>query len=102
MANERFYGSIDVTVLLEKAKEKHSSFLKAGEKSHLYANVIVWLNEDEDKFGNVMSIQLSSKKEQKEQEGKVYLGNLKRSESNEKPVSDKDIEKLPEVDDLPF
>jgi hypothetical protein len=106
MANELFYGSICVTDLLEKLKSKHSAFKKVASNGKVYADVRIWLNEDEDKYGNVMSIQLASKKEMKDQEGKIYLGNLKRSENQEKPISDKDLDSIVsdinQIDDLPF
>jgi hypothetical protein len=40
-----------------------------------------------------------------EQEGKCYLGNMKRSDAGEKPISDRDLSNIPDlnaVDDLPF
>ena len=104
MANELFYGSICVTDLLEKLKSKHSAFKKVQSNGKIYADVRVWLNDTEDKYGNIMSIQLASKKEMKDAEGKVYLGNLKRSDISEKPVSDRDLDEIqiPEDDGLPF
>ena len=59
-----------------------------------------WLNEEADKFGNTMSHQLSSKKEMREKEGKIYIGNSKRFESTEPaPLSINDINSFSEVED---
>lgn len=100
--NQLFYGSICVTDLIEQLKKQHSAFLKAQNKK-VYANVRVWLNDEEDRYGNVMSIQLSSKKELQEKEGKIYLGNCKKSEPIQTAPTNTDVDSLTEpLDDLPF
>ena len=101
--SQLFTGSICLTDLIEQAKKQHSAFTKA-ENGKIYFNVQTWLNDDPDKFGNTMSHALNSKKDFKEKEGKVYIGNSKRMESKEpKPLSISDINSF--VDDglgLPF
>lgn len=98
--NQSFYGSVCLTDLIEKAKAKHSAFVKA-QNGKIYCNVTVWLNEEVDKYGNIMSIQANPSKENKDKEEKFYLGNLKKSEYKEpQPLSDK--EDIPAIDDLPF
>lgn len=98
--SQLFYGSVCVTDLIEYAKKKHSAFSKA-DNGKIYANVNVWLNDEVDKFGNVMAAQLNPKKELKEQDGQPYIGNFKRSEA--KPIAQNDIKELENaVDDLPF
>lgn len=88
--NQSFYGSICVSDLIEKANSKHSSFTKAS-NGKIYCNVTVWLNEEVDKFGNIMSIQANPSKEKKDTEEKFYLGNCKKSEYKEpQPLSDND------------
>lgn len=104
MSNELFYGSICITDLIEQAKVKHSAFSK-GNNGKIYCNVNVWLNEKEDKYGNIMSAQLNPTKERKDKDAKLYIGNFKRSEV--KPINDRDIDAvskdLEEVaSDLPF
>lgn len=91
--SEMFSGSICVTDILEKAKQGHSAFSK-GNNGKIYMNVITWLNDKKDDYGNVMSHQLSSTKDKRDEEvkkyGKVtYIGNSKRIES--KPIGDKDL-----------
>jgi len=86
--SQRFYGSICMTDLLEHANKKHSAFYR-GENGKIYADVNIWLNDDEDKYGNIMSAQLNPKKELKEQDGNPYIGNFK--ESQKKPVSNRDV-----------
>lgn len=98
---QQFYGSICITELLEQAKEKHSAFVK-GTNGKIYANVSMWLNDDADKFGNIMSMKLSCTKDKIDTEGKVYVGNFKESETS-KPISNQDIKSLDEIaNDLPF
>ena len=97
--SNRFNGSICLTDLIEKAKAGHSAFSKAG-NGKIYANITIWHNDQPDKFDNVISIQLNSKQEQREAEGKVYIGNAKEGKPAEpKPVQSDDI---PEFDDLLF
>ena len=87
--NQLFGGSICLTELIEKAKKGHSAFSKA-QNGKVYVNILTWLNEKEDKYGNIMSHQLSSQKDLREVEGLVYIGNSKALQSS-KPVTSKDI-----------
>lgn len=99
---QMFTGSICLTDILEKAKEKHSAFTRAG-NGKIYINVVTWLNDEPDKFGHVMGHQLNSSKEKKEAEGKFYIGNSKAVEKAQPaPVTNADIDALPPIDDLPF
>lgn len=123
MSSKLFGGSICVTELMESLKTGHSSFSKA-QNGKVYANILIWQNDEPDKFGNSMSLQLSSTKDMRETEEKVYVGNAKKLETN-RPVSARDIpnedwdakvpvrknenkkesslaDNLPSVDDLPF
>lgn len=110
--SQRFYGSICVSDLVDLAHKKHSAFSKA-DNGKIYANVTIWLNDEKDKFGNLMSAQLNPKKDLAEQDGQPYIGNFKLAEP--KPLNSRDAESLslPEVensvnenkdpkDDLPF
>ena len=97
--NQLFSGSICLTDLIDNAKKQHSAFSKAA-NGKIYVNMNTWLNEEADKFGNTMSHQLSSKKEMREKEGKIYIGNSKRFESTEPaPLSISDINSFSEVED---
>lgn len=92
-----FYGSIDFSKLVEEAKKKNPSF-KIAENRKCYLSVQIWLNDEADKYGNVMSIKNAGKDLTDEQ--KFYLANLKESEKKEpKDIDDKMIE---ELDDIPF
>ena len=101
--SQLFYGSICITDILEKAKQKHSAFTK-GNNNKIYLNISVWMNDQEDKYGNIMSLLMSSKKEMKDAEGKTYIGNCKKSEFKEPaPIDDKDASSITEaIDDIPF
>lgn len=87
--NQLFGGSICVTDLMDALKSGHSAFSKANNKK-VYANILVWHNEEPDKYGNLISLQLSSTKDKRESEEKVYIGNAKKLETN-KPVSANDL-----------
>lgn len=64
-------GSICLDELFAVSKAGHSSVTTAknGKK---YASIIIWENEEVDKYGNNGSIQLNSTKENKESEAKIY------------------------------
>jgi hypothetical protein len=95
-------GSICLTDLIEKAKQKHSAFSKAN-NGKIYFNFSQWINDEPDNYGNHSSIRLNSKKDQAEAEGKVYIGNAKKYEQKEpEPISSQDAASLPKDDDLPF
>lgn len=123
MSSQLFGGSICITELMETLKMGHSAFSKS-QNGKVYCNILIWQNEEPDKFGNSISLQLSSTKEMRETEEKVYIGNAKVLETK-KPVSQRDLPKddwdvnvpvrknedkktsqladnLPSVDDLPF
>jgi hypothetical protein len=101
--SQLFTGSICLTDLIEQARKQHSAFAKA-ENGKIYFNVQTWLNDEPDKFGNTMSHALNSKKDFKEKEGKVYIGNSKRMESKEpKTLGDYDAKTLADtMDNLSF
>jgi hypothetical protein len=87
--SQLFYGSICLTDLIENAKKKHSAFSK-GNNGKIYANINVWLNDKEDKFGNIMSVQINPTKEMKDLEDRIYIGNLKESKGGT-PVNSRDV-----------
>lgn len=84
-------GSICLTTLIEKAREGHSAFSKSPKDGKVYFNYAEWINDEANEFGQHSSILLSSSKEKKEEEGKVYIGNGKRFEN--KPVTQSDLPK---------
>ena len=99
-------GSIDLTKI-DKTKivtaDKNGKPFENGAK---YLNVVVWINDEADKYGNNASIQISQSKEERESGVKAtYIGNLKepQSRSNE-PTSTKSTFITDDLiaDDLPF
>lgn len=113
--SKRFYGSLSFTEIYDQAKKGHSAFRKA-ENGKIYFDVTIWLNDQKDKYGNDMSIQINPKKDRKEIDGNPYIGNAKLAEQQNTPVSSRDIpdEMTPiststgnttgsePIDDLPF
>ena len=71
-------GSINLTKI---DKTKIVSTNKEGkpfDNGAKYLNVVIWLNDEADQYGNNASIQISQTKEQREAgEKAVYIGNLK-------------------------
>ena len=79
-------GSIDLNKI-DKTKivdrDKDGNLFQNGAK---YLNIVVWINDEADKYGNTASIQISQSKEEREAGAKsIYIGNLKepQSRSNE-------------------
>lgn len=87
--SEFILGSICLTTLIEKAREGHSAFSKSPKDGKIYLNYAEWINDEPNEFGQHSSILLSSSKDKKDQEGKIYIGNGKKFEN--KPVGQKDI-----------
>lgn len=99
-----YHGSICISDLVEAAKKRHSAFSKSVKNGKLYANILIWENNEKDEYGNTHSIQLNSTKEKKEAEGKTYIGRAKPMERAEpQPISNSDVNNIAEqIDDLPF
>lgn len=99
--NQLLNGSLDLTIILEKAKAKHSAFSKSEKNGHIYFNITQWVNEEPNEFGQHSSLLLNSSKEGREAEGKVYIGNAKKVEGggNTVPIV---ADEIPGADQLPF
>ena len=82
-------GSIDLSKI-DKTKivdrDKDGNLFQNGAK---YLNIVVWINDEADKYGNNASIQISQSKEERESGVKaIYIGNLKEPQSrNNEPTS---------------
>jgi hypothetical protein len=94
-------GSIDLNKI-DKTKivttDKNGKPFENGAK---YLNVVVWINDEADNYGNNASIQISQSKEERDAGAKsIYIGNLKEPQSrNNEPTSAR-TESV--ADDLPF
>lgn len=100
-----FSGTICITDIVQKLKDGHSAFVKVESNGKIYCNVLLWENSTLDKYNNSHSLQLNSKKENKDSEGKVYVGNFKpieRKASSSSKVSNTDVSNLISDTDLPF
>ncbi len=67
-------------------------------KKGKYIDVAIWVNDAEDNYGNIMSIQQSTKKE----ETSIYLGNGKEHQKQEINSSEEVKKDTEQTDDLPF
>jgi hypothetical protein len=94
-------GSIDLNKI-DKTKivstDKNGNPFENGAK---YLNVVVWINDEADQYGNNASIQIIQSKEEREAGAKaIYIGNLKEPQSrNNEPTSARTASV---ADDLPF
>ena len=86
--SQSFYGSIDFTKLIEKAKAGNKAFTKT-ENGKIYLNVRVWVNDEQDNYGNIASFQSNFKGATKED--KFYFGNLKESKPIEQEIKPDEI-----------
>ena len=75
MSKKPMHGSICMTDLSNAFKANHSAFNKSDKNGKLYANIAVWLNDEPDQYGNILSFQLNSKKDAPDE--KVYFGSAK-------------------------
>jgi len=84
-------GSIDLNKIDKTRIVSTDKNGKPFENGAKYLNVVVWINDETDQYGNKASIQISQSKEERESGVKsIYIGNLKepQSRSNE-PTSAK-------------
>ena len=79
-------ASICLDDLFTASKSGHSAITTAknGKK---YANVVIWINDKEDQYGKIGSIQLSQPKDSTDK--KVYIGSL--DAPKEAPKAEVDI-----------
>jgi hypothetical protein len=96
MANKPMKGSICLTDLGDAYKAKHSAFNVSEKNGKIYANIAVWMNDEPDQYGNVLSFQLQSKKDATD--AKTYFGNAKISDGAT-PVK---AEVIKDDDNMPF
>jgi hypothetical protein len=83
--NKLFVGKINLSKI-DKTK------LFTGEKG-IYCDIAIWFNEEPDKYGNNLSIQQSTKKD----EPKIFIGEAKFYTPKELTPSTTE-----EISDLPF
>lgn len=84
MSKQMMTGSL---CLSDIPKDKVFVSEKSGKK---YLNIVLWVNEEPDKYGNHAAVQVGLTKEERESKAKpVYIGNLK-------------IQGAKPIDELPF
>jgi hypothetical protein len=94
--SQLFNGSI---CLSDIPKDKIVESTKNGKK---YLNVVIWLNDEEDKYKNIGSIQVSQTKDEREAKAtKQYIGNFKKPEQKQEAPQENVSDNIP-IDDLPF
>ena len=79
MEKIRINGSICLSDISEQYKKGHSAFSKVTDKNgveKIYMSFTGWCNDCTDTYKD-FSLQLNSKQDKQEAEGKVYVGNGK-------------------------
>ena len=97
-------GSIDLNKIDRSKIVSTNKDGKPFENGAKYLNVVVWINDEADQYGNNASIQISQTKEEREAgEKATYIGNLKfpQSRDGEKAKAEL-VTSSKELDDLPF
>ena len=97
-------GSIDLNKIDRSKIVSTNKDGKPFENGAKYLNVVVWINNEADQYGNNASIQISQTKEEREAgEKATYIGNLKcpQSRDGEKAKAEP-VTSSKELDDLPF
>ena len=70
-------SKIDKTKIVDR--DKDGNLFQNGAK---FLNIVVWVNDEPDNYGNTASIQISQSKEEREAGAKsIYIGNLKEPQS---------------------
>ena len=105
-------GSIDLNKIDKTKIVSTNKDGKPFDNGAKYLNVVVWINDEADKYGNNASIQISQSKEEREAGGKaIYIGNLKFPQSRDNEPTSAKRESVAQVgddflaqvsDDLPF
>jgi hypothetical protein len=73
-----------------------------------YCNLDIWVNEEEDQYGNHASVNQSQTKEERDaKEKKIYVGNGKKlfgwdNESSARPATASAATSQDDGDDIPF
>lgn len=81
-----FKMSIDLTKIGELVRAGHGS-INEGSNGKKYLNATVWLNNDNDQYGNVGSVQVWNK----DTNTKDYIGNLKDGVKSDPKKENDDI-----------
>lgn len=89
---------------LNLEKLDKSKFFKG--KKGTYVDVIVWINDEKDSFGNIASVQQTLTKEERDAGApKIYLGNLEDLNDLKARFNKQQSEEAPaksDEEDLPF
>ena len=94
-------GSIDLNKIDKTRIVTTDKNGKPFENGAKYLNVVVWINDETDQYGNNASIQISQSKEERESGVKsIYIGNLKEPQSRSNEPTSAKRESV--ADDLPF
>lgn len=97
-------GSIDLSKVNKDKVVTTDKNGKPFDNGAKYLNVVVWVNDEVDQYGNIASIQESISKEERERGVKAtYIGNLKDLQTQSANTnSEPQGSGVKDDDDLPF
>lgn len=91
-------NKIDTTKIV--TTDKNGNPFSNGAK---YLNVVVWVNDEADQYGNNASIQISQSKEERDNKVKpTYIGNLKEYQSQQNNTQSGPSNNVVDDENLPF
>lgn len=86
--------SIDLTKLGEMSRAEHDAISTSQSNGKQYLNATVWINDENDQYGNIGSVQVWNKTTNE----KSYVGNLREFDKSKDTQSDTNQGEKP----LPF
>lgn len=105
--SKMFLGSLDLNKIDPKKVVKFDKNGQRFSNGAKYYPIVVWLNDEVDKYGNIASVQEGQSTEERDNKAKaVYLGNLKNLPGQNVSEDTKNEPLAPtnrdNDDDLPF
>mgnify|MGYP000602971830 CR=1 FL=1 len=83
---------------VEVSKIDKNRLFKSEKTGRVYMDVSIWINDEPDNYGNHLSIQQSTKKD----EDKIFIGNAKAYEVPQSATTEAEVVSEEPQDDLPF
>lgn len=85
-----------LTGSINLSKMDKTKLFKSESSGHFFLNIAVWVNDEEDDYGNHASIQQQQSKEDREAGApRIYLGNMKMMSSGGLvPAKEEEVKEL--------
>jgi hypothetical protein len=88
--SKKYNASICVTDLIKAVQARHSGIYASEKNKKIYATVDIWINDQENQFGQIGSVKVRAKKDSKDED--FYIANLREFKPKDQaaPSSEKD------------